>query len=87
MADTVKSAQSLNINWQFTDGDTRQLYLNYPDDYDLDELRKNIKSYRDWVVENEILVGDRTGAPLEPSETAIKACYIHYATDTYLDLS
>ena len=88
MADTIKSDESLHINWQFSDDDTRILRLEYPKISNLASLRSALKDYRDWTVKNQILIGDKAGASLSAdSDTAIKYAYIHIATDTYLDLS
>lgn len=90
MSDTLKSELSLNINWQFSDDDTRMMRLEFPKippSISLASLRSAIKDYRDWTAGNQILVGDKEGAPFADSDTAIKYAYIHIASNTYLDLS
>ena len=59
MADTVKSASELNLDFGFYDGDTRQVKLQNPKS---NLTVAAIKTAANVVVTNAALIGDKAGA-------------------------
>jgi len=59
MADTIKSASELNLDFSFYDGDTRLVKMQNPKS---DLTAAQIKAAADVVVTNAALIGDKAGA-------------------------
>ena len=78
--DTVTSAVDLKINSNFSDGDTRIFTVKNPR---LDLQESAITSLQEYILTNQILVGDKTGAAFVDFEDAV----IVEKTITRLDLS
>ncbi len=59
MADTVKSASELNLDFGFYDGDTRLVKMQNPKP---DLTAAQIKAAANVVITNAALIGDKAGA-------------------------
>ena len=79
MANIQKTTTEYHIAMQFADGDTRTLKTPSPN---LALNEDSITSCFNYAVENNILIGDKTGAALTSFETVTK----HTQTVTTLDL-
>ena len=83
MADTIISSESLSLTWNFADGDTRAMTIKNP----LPNLTKtDIKDFGSWTQQNNILIGDKAGAPLDTSKP-IKKAVLKSQTKIHKDLS
>lgn len=80
MADTVSTANELKIGLKFDDADTRLITIPNPVD-DLD--RETIEQAFSNVVNNNILIGDKTGASI----TGLYTAYKDETVRTKLDLT
>ena len=80
MADTVKSASELNLDWGFYDGDTRRLKMQNPKS---DLTVADIKAAAQVAITNQALVGDKAGAAL----VSLLAAKATSKTVTKLDLT
>lgn len=69
MADLQRTNTQYHIDLQFADGDTRTLKLNYPKSTLNGD---SITSCFNYAIENEILIGDKTGAKLTSFESINK---------------
>lgn len=78
--DTITSSQELSIIAGFVDGDTRTFKVKNPRN---DLTENDITDLDDFIVANNVLIGDRTGA----DATGINSATIIDTTKTKLDLS
>ena len=81
MADVVKNNVTLGLEAGFADGDTRA--INLPDPNTAINLVAGISSLEAYTLNNQILIGDKTGAAF----TGFKSAKISRHTTTYLDLT
>lgn len=80
MADTVKSSSELKITWQFEDGDTRNQTIKDPRN---DLTAADLNSFATATKNNNVIIGDKTGAAVEGIISAVTTD----KTDVTLDLS
>ena len=79
MADVIKSDSILNIECVFNDGDTRTITLKNP----LSDISSsNIKNLETFMMDNQIIIGDRDGSDFRKIKRAVK----RNTTTRYLDL-
>lgn len=79
-ANTVTSSADVKINWAFADGDTRLVSIPNPE-VGLDAA--TINQVVEHAVDNDILIGDKTGAEV----IGIVQAYTEQTTKTKLDLT
>ena len=79
MADRIKTSTSLNIECVFNDGDTRTITLKNPRS---NVSSSDIESLESFMLENQIIIGDRDGFDFKKIRKAVK----RNTTTTYLDL-
>ena len=79
MADKITTSEELQINWAFQDGDTRLVKLPNPKPNLTDSA---IKAVADKFIQNQIIIGDKTGASL----TGVVSAKIIEKTKTTVDL-
>lgn len=80
MADIVKEKNTLSLEMEFTDGDTRTINFDNPKD---NLAASQINSLGSFMAENKLVVGDKAGADVMRFKTA----KITRGTTTYLDLN
>ena len=79
MDDVTKTDSILNIECVFNDGDTRTITLKNP----LSDISSsNIKNLETFMMENQIIIGDRDGSDFRKIKRAVK----RNTSTTYLDL-
>ena len=79
MADTIKTASTLNIECVFNDGDTRTITLKNPNN---SVSSSDIENLELFMKENNIILGDRENYDFRKIKRAVK----RETTTTYLDL-
>lgn len=79
MADITKELKTLSIVAEFTDGDDRTITLANPKD---SIAAADINSLSAYAAENDILIGDKTGADF----VRFKSAKVRNVETTYLDL-
>lgn len=81
MADTIKSTSALQLEFGFTDGDTRTESIDNPNTaLNLGECAASISAY---VKNNNLLIGDKDGAPIK----GLAEARLVNQTTTKLDIS
>ena len=63
MADTITSSQVVSMEIEFTDGDTRTITQNDPIQ-DQASLIAAINDFGNYAKTNQLLIGDKIGAPM-----------------------
>lgn len=81
MADIVKTRNTLSIENEFADGDTRTINLDNPNT--AINLAAAVKNIGTFAKTNQVIVGDKTGAAF----TRVKSAKLTTGTTTYLDLT
>lgn len=79
MADTIKSSEILNIECDFSDGDTRTITLRNPKN---NVSSSDIENLETFMQENQIIIGDRDSSDFRRIKRAVK----RNTTTRYLDL-
>lgn len=80
MADTITRSEDLKITNMFMDGDTRVITIkNARSDIEQSELT----DLNTWMLTNQVIVGDKTGAAFARIKSVAKVTTI----DRYLDFS
>lgn len=80
MADIVKQKNTLSLEMEFTDGDTRTVNFDNPK---TTLAAAQINSLGSFAAENNLVIGDKTGADFLRFKTA----KVTRGTTTYLDLN
>lgn len=78
--DTVTSANALQFNFGFVDGDTRT--INYPNPRP-DLTEQDIATFDTYIINGQYLIGDKAGA----SSTGVNTATIIETTRVKLDIS
>ena len=81
MADIVKSKNTLSVENEFADGDTRTINLENPNT--AINLAAAVKNIGAFAKTNQVILGDKTGAAF----TRIKSAKLTNRQTTYLDLT
>ena len=80
MADTIKTTRDLKFKALFMDGDDRTITVkNARNDIEQSE----ITDFQNWLLTNQVVIGDKTGAAFAKFEKAT----IITTTDRYLDIA
>lgn len=81
MADIVKSKNTLSVENEFADGDTRTINLENPNT--AINLAAAIKEIGAFAKTNQVILGDKTGAAFK----RVKSAKLTNRQTTYLDLT
>lgn len=80
MADIVKQKNTLSLEMEFTDGDTRTITFDNPKS---NLAAAEINSLGSYMADNKLVIGDKAGADVMRFKTA----KITSGVTTYLDLN
>lgn len=81
MADIIKTKSELVMEQEFADNDTRTFSLENPNT--AINLKAQVEALGDFMAENQVTIGDKTGAAF----SRIKSAKIRRQTVTYFDLT